>query len=168
MAALLAAAVGQFPPQCRTFRIGEATPDCGRSIARLNGRMAIRHMTKTTQIAIVTFAVIAVAAVVFWQQLLFAVAVLIADKRPSLLADAEWQRPATARMFKARFTSGTSEADLFKWLHANRFNVNLVDKRAVRHVASLPCNEDVWVTWTLAVPGTLKGADAVITEAGCL
>lgn len=163
-----AVAVGQVPPYCRTLGIDEVTPDYGRSIARLNGGMAIRRMTITARIAIVTFAVVAVAAVIFWQQLLFAVAVLLADKRPSLLADAEWQRPAMARMFKARFASGTSEADLIKWLQAHRFNVNLVDKRAVRHVASLPCNEDIQVTWTLAVPGKLKGVDAIITEAGCL
>ena len=85
-----------------------------------------------------------------------------------MLADAEWRTPATAKMFEGRFALGKPEADLLAWLHDNGFDVSSIDKRAIRHLASLSCNEDVEVTWTLSASGTLKSADALITEAGCL
>lgn len=105
---------------------------------------------------------------IFWQNILFGVAAVIQERRPQLLADAQWRKAGTARMFKQRFASGTSEAELISWLQANRFKIDKRDGEATKRVAGMPCGERLEVRWTRTEGGTLGDADASVFEAGCL
>ena len=102
-----------------------------------------------------------------WQGILLGLAVASAEKRPALLDDADWEKPASARQFNARFVSGAPESALLDWLSANRFEVHRKDGRAERRVRSLPCNERIEISWT-AKAKRLTAVSAMVREAGCL
>ena len=117
-------------------------------------------------------AVIVVAIGVFaaanFQGLMLAIAISRSEQRPALLSDIrEWDKPEGATAFRARFHAGVPEAELLAWLRENRF---LIDRRA-RHaeyrIKGLPCNELARVIWS-ANGGTLRDAQATLSEAGCL
>ncbi|MDB5694085.1 MAG: hypothetical protein JWO81_3148 [Alphaproteobacteria bacterium] len=108
-----------------------------------------------------------VAALNF-QSILLAGGIAAADRRPSLLSDAEWGKATSARKFGRRFAAGASEADLLAWLAANRFTVDRVSKSADRRIGGLPCAEHVQVTWSKDASGKLASASAQVSEGGCL
>lgn len=99
--------------------------------------------------------------------LAFASAVLIAERRPALLSDAQWNEPASARKFSTRFHSGTNERELLAWLESNKFTTEPAAGHATRLISSLPCNEFVDVTWR-ASGHVISSAEARVSEAGCL
>lgn len=99
--------------------------------------------------------------------LAFASAVLTAERRPALLADAQWNEPASARRFSMRFHSGTGERELLAWLESNKFTVEPGAGHATRLIRSLPCNEFLDVTWR-ASGHVISSAEARVSEAGCL
>ena len=100
--------------------------------------------------------------------LLFASAVAASEKRQSLLSDARWGKPESARDFNSRFKRGTPEEALVSWLAANDFTLDATAKTASRKVGGFPCAENIEVTWTTQAPGMLRSAEALVTEAGCL
>jgi hypothetical protein len=102
------------------------------------------------------------------QSLLWAVAVLSAEKRPALLADARWEQPTSARAFRSRFQSGTDESELLAWLATNKFSVDQHAGRAIRLVRSVPCNESIQIEWTSLPGNKIDSPIARIREAGCL
>jgi hypothetical protein len=103
-----------------------------------------------------------------WQWVSLTAAFVLAERRPALLADAQWNDSASAHQFSNRFRSGTSERELLEWLEANRFIVDPGAARARRLIHSLPCNESVEITWSRASGDKIAGARAVVHEAGCL
>ena len=102
-----------------------------------------------------------------WQSLLFASAVVVSDKRPILLRDAQWNKPPTALAFQQRFGRGSSEVRLIQWLKANHFDIDQRGRRASLKVRGVPRAEDAAVTWT-AINGNINASEAVVSEAGCL
>jgi hypothetical protein len=111
--------------------------------------------------------VLVVVGTLTWQRLALGLAFASAERRPSLLIDAQWKKPASAAAFRHRFPSGSQEADLLQWLAANHFKIDERAQSASRTVHSLPCNERVEVTWA-ASNGTIRDSRAVVSEAGCL
>lgn len=103
-----------------------------------------------------------------WQGVMLAFAITTGETRPSLLADAEWNKPQSAVGFNRRFRAGSQESDLLAWLQNNGFATDRDNRSASRTVKSLPCNETVEVTWRAASSGALNGAQATVKEAGCL
>jgi hypothetical protein len=114
----------------------------------------------------ILFAVIAWVGIiaVSWHFLVW----IMAEHRPSLLNDAEWNEPATARKFHARFPPGSSEQELLRWLARNDFDVDQRSGTARRLIRGLPCNESIRVTWSKSAEGQLRQAEARVLEAGCL
>lgn len=102
-----------------------------------------------------------------WQWAAFASAVATSERRPALLADAEWRKPASARMFNARFAPGASAGDLLTWLTDERFTIDRSTDSARLSIDSFPCNERVAINWTATAGGILKTAQATVFEAGC-
>ena len=98
--------------------------------------------------------------------LIFGFAVTSAEHRPALLRDAEWTKPAPA--FGRKFHKGVPESELLAWLRANRFVIERATRVATRRTKSLPCNERVEIEWSTRGDGLLQGADARVSEAGCL
>jgi hypothetical protein len=109
-----------------------------------------------------------VVAALNFQSIMFAIAFATAKGRPALLSDAGWGKPTSARKFATRFAPGVAESDLLEWLNANRFAIDHAKSSADRRISSLPCNEDVRVTWAADATGRLKTASAEVSEAGCL
>ena len=103
-----------------------------------------------------------------WQTVALLTAVAFSDRRPALLSDAAWNDPPSARKFNDWFAAGASGAELVAWMKSNKFTVDSSIGRAVRHLSSLPCNEDLAVHWTTAVTGKLDDVEVRVTEAGCL
>ena len=119
--------------------------------------------------AIAAAAAVLISLIVLnWELAFLASAFATAEKRPSLLSDAKWGEPASARKFRRVFAPGTPETGLITWLSANKFVLDRPAKRAFRKVGGLPCTENVSVTWTATPKGKLLKADASVTEAGCL
>ena len=100
-----------------------------------------------------------------WNWLAFAVALALSERRPSLLTDAEWGRPAPE--FQNRFREGTREAEMLGWLKVNGFQVDERGRQATRLVRSLPCNESIEVSWR-TTDRLIRESSAVVSEAGCL
>lgn len=100
----------------------------------------------------------------FWQNLLFAIAVLSSDTRPTLLRDAKLEAPVSA--FSNRFRQGVSEAKLLKWLAESNFKIEGTGSAQLL-IQSLPCNETVEVSWT-TVDGIIRESSAIVTQDGCL
>ena len=117
--------------------------------------------------AAAVLALVAVVALNF-ETIKFASAVLFAERRPSLLRDAQWDDPASAQLFQREFRAGADEEKLLTWLERNRFDIDQRAGRADRHVAGLPCNEQVAVTWAADGQGRLSESTVIVTEAGCL
>ena len=110
-------------------------------------------------------AIVAVFIVaVFGQNLIFASAVASSESRPALLHEADWGAPASS--FQKRFTAGTPEAELLRWLSKNGFELNGANS-ASRRMRGLPCNEMVEVSWS-ASNGVIRDSSAVVHGAGCL
>lgn len=107
-------------------------------------------------------------AAVNWQSISFSIAAASAETRPTLLRDAKWNHPDSAREFQAAFRRGSPEASLRDWLRANDFEVNGVKLRASKRVRGLPCNERVLIEWTRGEKATIGKAHAIVSEAGCL
>lgn len=103
-----------------------------------------------------------------WQTVTFSWAIASAERRPALLADAEWNEPATARRFLNRFQPGTNENELLEWLESNKFDVDRNAGHATKLISSLPCNERVEIKWSRRPNNTLDNVDARVSEAGCL
>lgn len=103
-----------------------------------------------------------------WQWFTFAVAVVLAERRPALLADAQWDEPASARRFSNRFRAGASEAELLEWLESNEFTVDRDTGQASRLIRGLPCNEAVEIRWSKTSGDVLASAEARVSEGGCL
>jgi hypothetical protein len=101
-----------------------------------------------------------------WQWFSFAAAVAFAERRPALLADAQWDEPA--RRFSVRFRPGASEAELLGWLESNEFAIDRGTGHASRLIRGLPCNEAVDVRWSKNSGDMLTSAEARVSEAGCL
>lgn len=131
--------------------------------------MAVSRIRQRWVVWLATTVVILGAVVALnWQGIALGVAVHFAERRPALLADAEWNQPVTARSFLSRFQPGTSEAELLEWLNSNDFSVDRDSGRADRLIRSLPCNERVEVRWSSAPGDAIASAEARISEAGCL
>ena len=103
-----------------------------------------------------------------FETIIWASAVVLAEKRPSLLRDAKWSDPTSAQLFQDEFKAGTDEAGLLEWLERNRFDIDRSGRRADRLVEGLPCNERVAVTWATDSQSRLQESRAIVTEAGCL
>jgi hypothetical protein len=101
---------------------------------------------------------------VFWQHLLFAVALAFAESRPTLLKDADIDQPSSS--FNERFGRGSSEKDLVRWLTDNDFELGATGS-ASRTVRSLPCNETIEVSWT-SDGGRIEDSRAIVSQDGCL
>lgn len=115
-----------------------------------------------------TIAVIVVIVALNWQWFTFAAAVVLAERRPTLLVDAQWNEPASAHAFSNRFRAGTNEAALLAWLQSNKFTIDRGAHHATRLVQSLPCNEFIEVEWSRRDGDKLGGAEARVSKAGCL
>lgn len=113
-------------------------------------------------------AAVAILVALNFETVIWASAVLLAEKRPSLLRDAKWNDPASARLFQGELSAGAEEADLLEWLEQNRFDIDRLGRRADRLVGGFPCNERVAVTWAADSRSRLQGSNAIVTEAGCL
>lgn len=117
------------------------------------------------------FLILAAAALVAlalgWRQILFAYAVFAAEKRPALVADAEWGKPETAVAFGKRFGRGVPERELLTWLSENRFSLYPPQHRAERLVLGMPCNENIVVTWSADAARRIEHAAATVRAAGC-
>jgi hypothetical protein len=128
-----------------------------------------RLRTRRRWVWLATTVVILVAVVALnWQVVGLGLAAYLAERRPALLADAEWDKPATARTFLSRFGPGTSEGELLEWLNSNDFTVDRDSGRANRLISSLPCNERVEITWSKAPGDAIVSAEARVSQAGCL
>lgn len=103
-------------------------------------------------------------AAVFWNNIIFAIAVTSSESRPQLLRDADWGTPDPS--FQKRFSPGTSETELLRWLSENGFELDDTSG-ASRRIQGLPCNEMIDVSWT-AIDGTISESSAVVREEGCL
>lgn len=99
-----------------------------------------------------------------WQSIMFGIAFAFAEERPALLRDASWDAPVLA--FNQRFSVGTPETDLLRWLDDNKFE-DIRKGRATRTIDGLPCREKVEISWT-AVAGVISESNAIVSEAGCL
>lgn len=113
-------------------------------------------------------AVVGIVVALNWQWFSFAVAVVLAERRPALLADAQWDDPASARRFSNRFRPGASEPELLAWLETNDFTIDRGAGRASRLIRGLPCNESVEISWSKASDDVIGDAQARVSEAGCL
>jgi hypothetical protein len=113
-------------------------------------------------------AVVGVAIVLNWRMFALALAFSTSERRPALLADAQWNAPASAHDFLNRFRTGTEERELLGWLQSNEFKVDRSSGRAERVVRSLPCNEHIEVIWSKALDHTIDKAEVRLSEAGCL
>ena len=114
-----------------------------------------------------TFVVLSLVAL-NWPRILFGTAELLAEKRPVLLADAQWNDQSSARLFKTRFAPGTATTKLVEWLEQQDFSINADKFAAERKVFSFPCTERVTVSWSSDRDGRLATAEAKVQEAGCL
>ncbi len=110
----------------------------------------------------------AVFLIVNWQTVYLVFALIFSDKRPALLRDADWDDPASAVRFRARFAAGTPEQALVTWLEKNRFVIDARARKAQRPVEGLPCNEDIAVEWSVDTQARLTRADAVVHQIACL
>jgi len=117
----------------------------------------------TVSILVVGAALLALAKA---DNLIFGAAVANAEHRPALLRNAEWKKPAP--VFGRRFHKGVPESELLSWLRANQFVIERATRVATRRIQSLPCNERVEIKWSTSGEGLLQGADARVSEAGCL
>jgi hypothetical protein len=109
-------------------------------------------------------AVLLLIVALTWQSIMFGVAFAFAEKRPTLLRDANWDTPVLA--FNQRFSAGTPETELLQWLSDNEFT-DVRKGRASRTIDGLPCQEQVEVSWT-TVDGVISESNAIVSEAGCL
>ena len=107
-------------------------------------------------------ALIVVVAAFNFQSIAVALAVATAEKRPTLLNDAQWDKPLSARKFHEQFAPGTSERELLAWLETNRFRVDRTNKSADRSDKGVPCNERVNVTQQTSAKGQLSDARAEV------
>jgi hypothetical protein len=112
--------------------------------------------------------VLLVVAVTNWQTVSLMLGIMTAERRPGLLADAQWRVPTSAAKFNRKFGHGGPQGDLISWLQANRFKVDAQRKRAERLVGSLPCNELIEVKWSANQAGLIEEATVAVSEAGCL
>jgi hypothetical protein len=103
-----------------------------------------------------------------WQWFSLTAAFVLAERRPALLVDAQWNDPTSAQRFSNRFRPGTSEGELLAWLETNEFTVDLGAGQAARLIHSLPCNERVEINWSKTSGDTIASAEARVYEAGCL
>ena len=103
-----------------------------------------------------------------WQALMLGSAAASSELRPRLLSDAGWGDSKSTRKFDSQFAPGTPETSLIAWLQANEFAIDKRNQRAERRIKSMPCNEQVSVTWNANPAGKLTLAHATVTEAGCL
>ncbi|HVY83490.1 MAG TPA: hypothetical protein VG943_00025 [Caulobacterales bacterium] len=110
-------------------------------------------------------AVIVTIVALNWQWFALSAAFVLAERRPALLANAQWDQPA--RKFSEHFHAGTGERELLAWLESNKFTVERGARHATRLISSLPCNEFVDVRWQ-ASGETINAAEARVSEAGCL
>jgi hypothetical protein len=113
-------------------------------------------------------AVVAALVALNFETIIFASSVLLAEKRPALLRDAQWSDPASAQLFRGEFRAGTDEEKLLVWLERNHFDIDRLARRASRLVEGLPCNERVAVTWAVDGQNRLRASEVTVTEAGCL
>ncbi|MFT4253441.1 MAG: hypothetical protein QM608_13235 [Caulobacter sp.] len=112
--------------------------------------------------------IVALFLLVNWQTVYLVFAVIFSDKRPALLRDADWDDPASAVRFRARFAAGTPEQALVAWLEKSRFVVDARARKAQRPVEGLPCNENITVRWSADGQARLTRADAVVHQIACL
>ncbi len=119
-------------------------------------------------IAVVVGSLLLLFLVFNWQGLLLGYAMLTDEERPALLDDARWNDPGSARKFNARFGKGAPESDLIDWLADNDF-VRAADTRsAQRNIRSLPCNENITISWNADARHSLTLATARVQQSGCL
>jgi hypothetical protein len=121
-------------------------------------------LASPTKLFLLAVFVVTLIAGLFWQDAMFASAVAGSERRPELLRDADWGIPVSS--FRERFSAGTSEAELLRWLSENGFKLDGASTSS-RTIGGIPCAESVEVTWT-AVDGTIRESRAVVQEAGCL
>ena len=129
--------------------------------------MAAKRLRLWMWLAAIMGALTAIVAL-NWQWFSLTAAFVLAERRPALLADAQWDDPASAHQFSNRFRSGTSERELLAWLETNKFTVDPGVSHARRLIRSLPCNEGVEITWSKTAGDTIARAEARVYEAGCL
>lgn len=103
-----------------------------------------------------------------WQTLALSAAFALAERRPALLVDAEWNEPASARRFLNRFPPGANENELLEWLDSNKFEIDRDAGWADRMISSLPCNERIEIKWSTGPNDTIDDLDVRVSEAGCL
>lgn len=95
-------------------------------------------------------------------------AALLSEQRPDLLKDANWNDPASAKSFNARFPAGSPTSALEDWLRANKFEIDAAGGRANSFVSGFPCSEAIEVDWSSTQDGKLTAAKAVIPSGSCL
>lgn len=122
---------------------------------------------KLRTILFVSLGLLAVMVAINWQDLAFAYAMATSERRPALLADADWKKPGSAA-FKRRFAAGVPERELLSWLADNRFDIDRKAHGARHLVRGLPCNEKIEISWSVTADDRLRSADALVSEAGCL
>lgn len=113
-------------------------------------------------------AALLVLLVLNWCGILLAYAILAAEQRPALIHDAEAGQPESARAFAQRFGRGVAERELLAWLRENGFSIYPRQHRAERLVLSLPCNENIVVTWSSDSAERIARAEATVDQAACL
>lgn len=116
----------------------------------------------------VTAFVIGLVVVQNAQWFRFAFAAAFSERRPALLADAGWDAPASARRFSNRFQGGVREKELLDWLEANAFSIDREAGVATRVLHGFPCTEAIQIRWSKTSADVLAGAEAEVSEAGCL
>ncbi|MGE0232389.1 MAG: hypothetical protein AB7O39_01765 [Flavobacteriaceae bacterium] len=90
------------------------------------------------------------------------------DPKPALLRDAQWQDPASAKRFNARFHAGVPAMELVEWLGENDFVIDSEYLRASLNIAGLPpCDDVVIIFWKADENDLLNEARAVVGQA-CL
>ncbi|MGC1468915.1 MAG: hypothetical protein WA793_05990 [Sphingorhabdus sp.] len=124
--------------------------------------------TKHAKMLMVLFCGSGILVALNWQSIMFAFAAAMAEKRPALLVDAKWNDPSSARSFAKKFPIGRPEEELRSWLDENGFVVDDRRMTASRTLKGLPCNEEIFISWTIDSSAKLLAAGVRVSEAGCL
>ena len=117
-------------------------------------------------VAATIVAILAIAAF-NWKTVGLIPALILSERRPPLLRDAQWGDASSAIAFQQRFRPGVPEQELMSWLKANNFEIALPGA-ASRTTDGLPCAERLNIRWSTGADGKLVRASAEVSEAGCL
>lgn len=120
------------------------------------------------RIAAVVAIAVAILIAANWPSVAGTSAIASAERRPALLNDTSWNDPASAERFYGRFRDNPSDEELVSWLDQNGFDIDRDAHIARKRVHSLPCNENIEVTWSHSATGSMTELNVIISESGCL